>query len=441
MGLSRRAYPTTAAAAALAVPGATFTNGWLCNDASGNMAPVFGGLTLTASGQVIYGQAGPRGGTDRCLEFASPPSLLGRFDGGSNFDVAGGDDLVVAWVGLWTALPSAFGAMFGKVSASFANGWSVSGTDGTALQFGCGAGSTAGSSIGGTAGFHVGSWHVGIAVIDRSTGKSRVGTQALGGAQQISPQGTASSTSFSNASNFYVGRSDWVPLNDHFRFAALYIGKAPGAATGLAAGLSASLQRFADTIGEAAIASDYAGMLFALFPPGRLWRRFASTLYSTLLGFADELVRVHDRVLDMLEEIDPSTAVELLPEYEIDFRLVAAATTAERQSNVVARLVARQRYRPVDFQQALAPLLLQDAAAVVVLERSHAFAASIGDDREIFAFFIYRDPALSGAAFIASAQALVDKIKPSHTVGTVIESVSALYDDPHSLYDRDILGA
>jgi hypothetical protein len=75
------------------------------------------------------------------------------------------------------------------------------------------------------------------------------------------------------------------------------------------------------------------------------------------------------------------------------------------------------------------------------LERSVAFAASIGDAREVFRFFIYRDPSLAGTAFIASAQALVDEMKPSHTVGTVIESISALYDDPHTLYDRDLLGA
>lgn len=193
-------------------------------------------------------------------------------------------------------------------------------------------------------------------------------------------------------------------------------------------------------MGLAAVA--YERMLAALLPPGKLWKLDStSTLYKLLLGCADELARVDGRVDDMLDEIDPSTAVELLPEYERELDLPSDGTNAERQARIVARLVSRQRFRPVDFQQALSHLLAQDPDDVVVLERTHAFAASIGDDREIYQFFIYRNPSLPGTYYVASAQAIVDRIKPSHTIGTVIESTSALYDDAHSLYDRDLLGA
>jgi len=190
------------------------------------------------------------------------------------------------------------------------------------------------------------------------------------------------------------------------------------------------------------VADAYARMLVALLPQGRLWRLLpgGSLLYALLLASADELARVDGRAADLLNEADPTTAVELLPEYERDFALTAAASIAERQGKVVARRVARQQYRPVDFQVALAPLLAQDPAAVVVLERSRAFVTSIADDREIFRFFIYRDPTLPGPYFLASAQALVDTMKPSHTVGHVIESLAAKYGDPHSLYGRDLMG-
>lgn len=188
-------------------------------------------------------------------------------------------------------------------------------------------------------------------------------------------------------------------------------------------------------------AEAYQRVLSALLPPGKLWRLDSSSVLSKLLlGCADELARVDQRVRDMLNECDPSTAVELLPEYEAALGLVAAATTAERQANIVALLVRRQKFRPVDFQVALAPLLAQDPSAVVVLERSRAFVTSIGDDREIFRFFIYRNPALAGTYFVASAQAQVDRMKPSHTVGHVIESTHFLYGDPHSLYGRDLMG-
>jgi len=184
-------------------------------------------------------------------------------------------------------------------------------------------------------------------------------------------------------------------------------------------------------------------MLAALLPPGKLWDLVASMLSDLFAACADELGRLDARVSDLLREAIPSTAVELLPDYESELELVPGAsdTNAQRQARIVAQTIADQGFRPSDFQTALAPLLVQDASDVVVLERSAAFAASINDVREIFRFFIYRDPTLPGTADIASAQALVDKIKASHTVGTVIESVNLLCDDSHSLCDRDLLGA
>lgn len=188
------------------------------------------------------------------------------------------------------------------------------------------------------------------------------------------------------------------------------------------------------------VAERYARMMQQLLPPGRIWKLIGTFLADLFLGCADELARVEGRVNDMLNEADPSTATELLPEYESELDLETAATVEERRARIVARLIARQRFRPVDFQTALAPLLALDPVDVVVIERTHAFAVSLGDDREIFRFFIYRNPALPGTYFLASAQALVDKIKPSHTVGAVIESVSFLCEDPHDECERDLLG-
>lgn len=185
-----------------------------------------------------------------------------------------------------------------------------------------------------------------------------------------------------------------------------------------------------------------ATMLANLLPPGRVWRLGQeSVLDAVLLGSADELDRIDARVDDLLDEADPRTADELLPEYEAELGLVAAATIEERRANVIARLIRRQRFRPADFRQALAPLLAQDPADVVVIERSPTFCATVGDQREIFRFFVYRDPALPGTYFLASAQALVDSMKPSRTAGYVIESIAFTLGDPFSLLGRDILGA
>lgn len=191
-----------------------------------------------------------------------------------------------------------------------------------------------------------------------------------------------------------------------------------------------------------ALPNVYARMMLSLLPPGKLWRTLeSSVLFEVLAGCAEELSRVDARAGDLFNESDPLTTLELLPEYERELALESDGSDEERRGRVVARLLARQRLRPVDFQEALAPLLGQVAEDVVVLERTHAMAASMGDDREIYRFFIYRDPTLPGSYFLDSAQSLVDKIAASHTIGHVIESVDFLCDDEFSLCDRDLLGA
>lgn len=189
-------------------------------------------------------------------------------------------------------------------------------------------------------------------------------------------------------------------------------------------------------------ADEYARMLYSLLPHGKLWRVIGSKLYELFLGNADELVRLHGRLLDLIEESDPTTADELLPEYEEELGLTAAATLEERRAAIVARQVRRQRFRPIDFFETLAPLLNQDVLVEdEVIERAPEDAVVIDDAREIFRFFVFRNPALPGTYYLQSAQAVIDAMKPSHTSGTAIESINFLCDDPHSLCDRDILGA
>ena len=185
----------------------------------------------------------------------------------------------------------------------------------------------------------------------------------------------------------------------------------------------------------------YARMMLALLPPGKVWRLLTdSVLWKLFAGCGVELARVEESALDMIGEAEPSTAVAMLPEYEFELGLASDGTTEERQARVAGRDVARQRYRPIDFKTALAPLLGQDAADIVLIERTRADAIAMDDDTEIYRFFIYRDPTLPGTYYLTSAQDLVDQIKPSHTAGHVIESIDMLCDDPYSLCDRDLLG-
>ncbi len=265
-------------------------------------------------------------------------------------------------------------------------------------------------------------------------------TLAIGGTQQMVATGTYSDASTANLTASATWTSG-TPANATVTSTGLVAGIAVGSSV-ITASVGAISGYTTAAVNALAAPNKYSRMMMALLPPGRLWRTVASgTLATVFAGCADELGRVEARTTDLLNEADPSTAVELLPEYESELRLPSTGTTAERQARVVSRTIVRQRYRPVDFQNALAPLLALAPANVVIIERTHAQASAMGDDREIFRFFIYRDPTQPGTYYLASAQALVNTIKPSHTIGTVIESVNALYDSPFSLYDRDLMGA
>lgn len=113
---------------------------------------------------------------------------------------------------------------------------------------------------------------------------------------------------------------------------------------------------------------------------------------------------------------------------------------AARRNAVIARMVEQQRARPIDFQEALASILGQDSGDVVVIETTASQATAQGDAKEIYRFFIYRDPALSGTYDIVTAQTEIDRIAHSHTKGHAIESIGMIVDDPFSLVDRDIIG-
>lgn len=99
----------------------------------------------------------------------------------------------------------------------------------------------------------------------------------------------------------------------------------------------------------------YLSQLQALLPTGAAWPREPDTVLTTvLLAMADGLARAHNRALDLIEEADPRTTLELLPDWERVCGLPdpcsgAAATIAERRAQVVARLTATGGQSPAYF--------------------------------------------------------------------------------------------
>ena len=96
-----------------------------------------------------------------------------------------------------------------------------------------------------------------------------------------------------------------------------------------------------------ATAQDYATQITQLLPPGEAWPREPDTVLARfLLGLGGIFARLHNRTLDLVEESDPRTAVELLPEWEREVGLPGtctplAETLAQRRAAVISRLLAR----------------------------------------------------------------------------------------------------
>lgn len=93
--------------------------------------------------------------------------------------------------------------------------------------------------------------------------------------------------------------------------------------------------------------TDYLRQLQALLPEGPIWPRLLGPRLTSLLdGMAQELARIHNRALDLLEEADPRTTYELLGSWERvyglpdDCTVAGAETVAERQLRVAQKEVS-----------------------------------------------------------------------------------------------------
>lgn len=91
----------------------------------------------------------------------------------------------------------------------------------------------------------------------------------------------------------------------------------------------------------------YLAQLQALLPPGAAWSRAPeATLTKLLAAIADSLARVDARAAALLDEIDPRTTRELLPDWERVTGLPdpcsagVVTTLQERRAAVVAKLTA-----------------------------------------------------------------------------------------------------
>lgn len=97
---------------------------------------------------------------------------------------------------------------------------------------------------------------------------------------------------------------------------------------------------------------DYGQALLGLMPTGPAWPKDeGSPAFLLLAGLAQELFRVDGREDTLLNEADPRTAIELLPDWERITGLSANASlnTALRQLAVTTKLTSRGGQTPAYF--------------------------------------------------------------------------------------------
>lgn len=102
-------------------------------------------------------------------------------------------------------------------------------------------------------------------------------------------------------------------------------------------------------------AADYWAMLRALLPVGKVWRHaLDATINKLLLAWADELARAELRCHQLVDEFDPRTTSELLPDWERvaglpDPCVTAAQSIEARRAALVSKLIYSGGQTPAYF--------------------------------------------------------------------------------------------
>ena len=187
--------------------------------------------------------------------------------------------------------------------------------------------------------------------------------------------------------------------------------------------------------------------LLALLPVGPYSRELDSTHVQELEAYADVAEVVDAAVGDLLEEIFPGSAVELLPDWERTFQIVPSsdATTEERQAAVLA---AWSKQPNLSLPYIDDVLETYTGVSVTLSEEiPPLYDSATYDESTFFAWTFevlldYTEAAAvgMGTASILAAQAFLEQVQPGHAQGTVLVD-AAFYDDTTTPYDLSILGA
>jgi uncharacterized protein YmfQ (DUF2313 family) len=123
-------------------------------------------------------------------------------------------------------------------------------------------------------------------------------------------------------------------------------------------------------------AEQYRDQLLALSPPGSALPTDLDSVYAgLLLAMADELARVDGRAEDVLDELDPRTALEMLVDWERVCGLPGACSTGaetirQRREAVHLVITAQGGQSPAYYEEVAAAL-----GVAIAVEEFHPFRA------------------------------------------------------------------
>ena len=181
--------------------------------------------------------------------------------------------------------------------------------------------------------------------------------------------------------------------------------------------------------------ADYSNLLGRLSPRGKAW---TLTLAQTGLrlffdAMGEELARINGRLLDLIEESDPTTTTELAPGWERNFGLPdpcdpsPPVTLADRRQAIHAKVIARGGSQPgllSDVIEAAGYDSTEIQLGAMFRTDESASDERLYDDEDwAFVWFVWR--LTTPTQGWERLQCLLDRIKPSHTIVNLIDGLEA----------------
>lgn len=178
-----------------------------------------------------------------------------------------------------------------------------------------------------------------------------------------------------------------------------------------------------------------AGLLLApLLPSGPAWDALQPFLRAVLSGANGAVLAAYNRVLDLLKEADPRTAVETLPEWLEAWGLPedgeALPTSEEGQRGLlVGKVTAQGGQARAYYRQVVRTILGDDEAEVIITERPYGtvFSAWVSDawddvvGRPLMHHWWVTLPIPDTDPRWDAIEIVLNATKPAHTVVTLVD--------------------